>query len=376
MSQGLNVIGLMSGTSMDGVDAAILTTDGEKILGTGPTYSTFYTDEERAQLRQAVDVAQGWLKGAPTPGAVNRAAEIVTEKHIRVIDQLTQIAPVEINLIGFHGQTVLHRPEQKWTVQIGYGKVLAEESGIDVVGDFRKADVAAGGEGAPFAPLYHKALVEALPRAMLPNGPVAVLNMGGVGNVTFIDGEDILAFDTGPANGPIDDWVKSQSGANYDKDGALAARGKVDDRRILKALNNPYFERKPPKSLDRLDFTMEMAKGLSLEDGAATLTAFSALCVAQAARKLPSEPVAWIVCGGGRLNSTLLRMISAGVSGYVYTAEDVGWRGDHLEAEAFAYLAARSVKGLPLSLPTTTGVPKPTCGGVLYKAKPASDDLT
>jgi anhydro-N-acetylmuramic acid kinase len=248
---------------------------------------------------------------------------------------------------------------------------LANEFGVPVVGDFRLADVAAGGQGAPFAPLYHKALVKSLPFGMLPHeGPVAVVNMGGVGNVTYVDGETVIAFDTGPANGPMDDWVAAWTGRGYDKDGLIAASGKVDEARVRKALADPYFTQPPPKSLDRLDFTQEMVEGLNLQDGAATLTAFSAICVAQARKHFPAEPVAWIVCGGGRHNPTLMQMISAAVPAIVYSAEDMGWRGDHLEAEAFAFLAARSVRGLPLSLPTTTGVPEPMTGGALYEARP------
>jgi len=368
MSEALTVIGLMSGTSMDGIDAAILVTDGERVESRGATYAMDYTGEERAILRRAVDDARFWIQGQDAPNAVAAAEAVVTQKHKQVVRGLLQFARKSVDLIGFHGQTVLHRPERQWTVQLGDCAALAADAELPVVGDFRLADVAAGGQGAPFASLYHKALVKSLPLGMLPSeGPVVVVNMGGVGNVTYIDGETVLAFDTGPANGPVDDWIAAWTGRGFDDGGAIAATGRVDEERIRQALLHPYFHAAPPKSLDRLDFTMELADGLPLQDGAATLTAFSAICVAQARQHFPVEPVAWIVCGGGRHNPTLMRMISAAVPAIVYCAEDMGWRGDHLEAEAFAFLAARSVKGLPLSIPSTTGVPEPMLGGALYE---------
>ena len=368
MNDELTVIGLMSGTSMDGVDAAIIRTDGVKVLDRGSTYSLQYGRGERDVLRQAVDEARFWVKDQPRPASIGAAEAVVTRKHIQAIGGLLQFQRESVDLIGFHGQTVLHRPERRWTVQLGDCAAVAKEFGILVVGDFRQADVAAGGQGAPFAPLYHRALVRSLPEdSALAYGPVVVVNMGGVGNVTYIDRETVLAFDTGPANGPVDDWVAACTGKGFDEGGAIAAKGRVDEARIREALKHPYFVQKPPKSLDRLDFTKELADGLSLEDGAATLTAFSAICVAQARVHFPAEPVAWIVCGGGRLNPTLMMMISAAVPAIVYAAEDMGWRGDDIEAEAFAFLAARSVKGMPLSLPTTTGVPGPMPGGKLYK---------
>jgi len=370
MSDPMTALGLMSGTSMDGIDAAILITDGERTEDQGTTFGMGYSAEERAVLKTAAQEARFWQQHLERPAVLKDAETIVTQKHIEVVQNLISLASVKPDLIGFHGQTVLHRPEKAWTVQLGDPAALAKATGIDVVSDFRQADMAAGGQGAPFAPLYHKALIRSLPMGLLPSeGPVVVVNLGGVGNVTYIDKETVIAFDTGPANGPIDDWVQAKAGLTHDQGGAIAAAGKVDEERVRKALTHGFFGWQPPKSIDRQDFTMKLADGLTLEDGAATLTAFSAISVAKARDFFPSEPIAWIACGGGRHNPTLLMMLSAAVPAIVYTAEDLGWRGDHLEAEAFAFLAVRSVRELPLSLPTTTGVKGPTLGGNLYKAK-------
>ncbi len=356
---------------MDGVDAAILVSDGVRIEATGQVHSAPYSPEDRIILRAAVDAAQGWTKEGRRPQEFDAAEQLVTQRHIEAVQALlakSGRSAGEIDVIGFHGQTVLHRPDQRWTVQLGNGAALAKALGIDVVADFRSADVAAGGQGAPFAPLYHAALVASTPQEKLPAGPVVVVNLGGVGNVTYIDGDTISAFDTGPANGPIDDWVATHADQAFDAGGMLAAQGTVDQARIGEALDHEFFKLPPPKSLDRLDFTSALARGLSLEDGTATLTAFSAKSLAASALHFPKAPVAWVICGGGRHNPILVGMIKAQVAGKVLLAEDLGWNGDDVEAEAFAYLAVRSLKGLPLSLPTTTGVPKPMCGGQLFKA--------
>jgi len=363
-------IGLMSGTSMDGIDIAGLETDGETLLNPGPAGAFIYSDEERAYLRQAVEAAAHWKAGDPVPEAVATAEKKLTAAHAEAVATFLNengLKPEEIDVIGFHGQTVLHAPDQQWTVQIGRGDQLAATLGIDVVNDFRSADVAAGGEGAPFAPLYHKALAANLegPR------PIAVLNLGGVANVTWLgDGpDDILAFDTGPASGALDDWVQSHGAGRMDVDGQLAKAGKVDEAILSGMLDNPFFDVKPPKSLDRLDFPMDPVAGLSLEDGAATLTAFTAACIERATEHLPTKPHIWIVCGGGRYNPAILDELRTRLGVPVEPAESVGWRGDDVEAEAFAYVAVRSLRGLPLSVPGTTKVPKPQTGGVLHRAE-------
>lgn len=370
MAEIFKAIGLMSGTSMDGIDIAYLETDGEETIIPGPTAALIYSDEERVLLRRAVEAAATWEMGAPAPEAVALAEERLTVAHgeaIKTFMSENGLSAEDVDLIGFHGQTVLHAPDHRRTVQIGRGDELARITGIDVVNDFRSADVAVGGEGAPFAPLYHKALAASLkgPR------PVAVLNLGGVANVTWLgEGEDeILAFDTGPASGALDDWVQSHNAGRMDVDGRLAQAGKVDEAILTAMLKNSFFDVVPPKSLDRLDFPMDPVQGLSLEDGAATLTAFTAACVARATVHLVTPAHRWIVCGGGRYNPAILTELRKRLGVPVEPAESVGWRGDDIEAEAFAYLAVRSLKGLPLSVPGTTGVPAPQTGGVLHSAE-------
>ena len=361
-------IGLMSGTSLDGVDAAILETDGLNIVTPGKSLSVAYTAEERQLFRLALDHAREWAQGAPVPEAVAEAERHITFAHIRAVKALLAeagLAAGEVDIVGFHGQTVLHRPEDRRTVQIGLGDVLASMLGIDVISDFRSADVAAGGQGAPFAPLYHAARVAASGQI----GPVAVLNIGGVGNVTFIDGEEIVAFDTGPGNALIDDWALTHLGEPLDRDGHLAAAGDVRPEILSALMDHAYFAAPPPKSLDRLSFMAPDVAPLSPADGAATLTAFTAMSVARAVEHLPAEPETWIVCGGGRHNPTLLSRLQEALPGVVRRAEDLGWRGDDIEAEAFAYLAVRSLDGRPLSLPSTTGVPEPMTGGRLHKGR-------
>lgn len=364
----MRALGLMSGTSLDGVDAAIIETDGEWAVVPGPSLAVPYTPEERAVLRAALEAAKSWGPDEPMPQAVAEAERLLTLAHaqaVRALLKQANLKPEDIGVIGFHGQTVLHRPDRRRTVQIGMGAELARLTGIDVVNDFRSADVAAGGHGAPLVPLYHQALVKSLG----VKESVAVINIGGVGNVTYVGNDGLLiAFDTGPGNALIDDWAHHHTDIPLDKDGALAAEGEVDVDALEKLMDNPFFDLTPPKSLDRFSFSPVPIEHLSPQDGAATLTAFTVEAIARGLAHIPGMPTRFIVCGGGRHNPTLMKMLSRRLQGGVLPAEDVGWRGDDVEAEAFAYLAVRSLKGLPLSLPTTTGVPEPMLGGVLNKA--------
>ncbi|BCW89511.1 Anhydro-N-acetylmuramic acid kinase [Alphaproteobacteria bacterium SO-S41] len=361
------IIGLMSGTSMDGVDAALIETDGERVLSFGPALTLPYSDAQRAILREAISVAGGAEGATPHDEIMKTAEALLTETHAAAVAKVTDAAGLtagDIHYAGFHGQTVLHRPHQKLTWQIGDGAGLAAATGIDVVFDFRSDDVAAGGQGAPLVPLYHQALVQGLQTEL----PVAVLNIGGVANVTWV-GRDgaLLAFDTGPGNAAIDDWVFQHTGQSMDKDGFIALGGLVDGGLLMRMLDNPWLDQPPPKSLDRMDFTADAVRGLTLENGAATLTAFTAFTVARAARHFPEPAKRWLVCGGGRRNPVLMGALHEALWTPVERVETVGWRGDFLEAEAFAFLAARHLRGLPLSLPTTTGVPTPLTGGRLAK---------
>jgi len=347
----------MSGTSVDGVDVALIETDGERIASLGPCLTVPYADDVRRLIRAAF--------GAELPSDVTRAAErAVTEAHAVAVQRWSVeqgIALSNIDLVGFHGQTITHRPERRFTWQIGNGAALARSLGVRVVNDLRGADVAAGGQGAPLVPVYHAALAADLPR------PLAVVNVGGVANVTWVGAdESLLAFDTGPGNGPIDDWCMRRAGQRYDKDGVLAATGNVDRTRLEHFSEHRFFARIPPKSLDRGDFSDAWAEGLGAADGAATLTAGTARALALAARHFPAPVVQWVICGGGARNPTLLRAIAEETRGKVVTAADLGWDGDGLEAQAFGFLAVRSLRGLPLTFPTTTGAPQPLTGGTLH----------
>jgi anhydro-N-acetylmuramic acid kinase len=369
MAEVQKVIGLMSGTSLDGIDAALLETDGEDIAVPGPALGMPYDAETRAMLRAALEEAKSVAAGAPVPYSIREAEQRLTEAHAEASKTLLKKAGLraqDVSLIGFHGQTILHRPAQRWTWQIGDGALLAKLTGIDVVNDFRSADVKAGGQGAPLVPLYHAVLARNAKKANLVP-PLVFVNIGGVANVTYINGEDVLAFDTGPGNAPIDDWAMNHTRKPVDEGGALARQGRVDDRALAEMLDNEFFEKVPPKSLDRLDFGIDAVNGLSPADGAATLTAFTAASIARAREHFADMPTTWSGMGGGRHNPVLMGELRSRVNAPVLVAEDAGWNGDFIEAEAFAYLAARSVKGLPLSLPTTTGVSRPITGGKLHR---------
>ena len=341
-------IGLMSGTSMDGVDAALLETDGEDTVRPLGFVTLPYSDAERTPIRAAL--------GAGDERKVRAAGTVVTDAHIRAVRRLLEkTGAQEVTAIGFHGHTLDHRPQDRFTLQVGDAGRLARETGISVVADFRSADVAAGGQGAPLAPVYHRARLAGETR------PIAVLNIGGVANVTWI-GRDgaMLAFDTGPGNALLDDWCRRHTGEPMDRDGRLAAQGRVDESVLAQLLDNPYFAAAPPKSLDRQNFSSAPVDVLSPADGAATLAAFTTAAIARA--PLPEPPGRWIVSGGGRRNPVLM----AGLPGAAEPAEALGWDGDALEAEAFAYLAARKLRNLPASFPGTTGCPAPMAAGRLF----------
>jgi anhydro-N-acetylmuramic acid kinase len=371
--QSLTAIGLMSGTSMDGVDVALIKTDGEGQVRQGPSGFRPYAPDERDLLRAALADAVGLDDRSRRPGRLAEAEALVTRAHAEAVESFLAaqaLAASSVDVVGFHGQTVLHRPEKRLTVQIGDGPSLAGRLGLRVVHDFRAADVAAGGQGAPFVPIYHAALVRAARAAgVLPAGAVAVLNLGGVANATVVDRSGApMACDTGPANALVDDLMLARTGRAMDEGGAVAAQGRVDDTVLARLLAHPFFEEMPPKSLDRNDFSRDLVESLATADAAATLTAFSAAGVAALVRHLPEAPELWIASGGGARNPTLLRMLAERIGAPVVTADSLGWSADAMEAQAFAYLAVRSLKGLPLSFPATTGVPEPMPGGVLSVA--------
>lgn len=364
-------LGLMSGTSLDGIDAALIRTDGERVEAFGAWATQPYDADMRVRLREAMILAAKLGAGARQSPEILALSHDLTRLHGQLVDALLAEAEIqreEVAVVGFHGQTLLHRPEQRLTLQIGDGDRLARSLDIDVVYDFRSADVAAGGQGAPLVPLYHQGLVRNLDGDGV-HGPQAILNIGGIANLTWLDmaRNGILAFDTGPGNGLIDDWCARKIGAPIDRDGALAARGQVNTPALAALMRSPQIQAPPPKSLDRLAFDLSLVETLSPEDGAATLAAFTAASVAAAVKHLPAPPVRWIVCGGGRHNKSLMEMLRQELAVDVISAEDAGWRGDALEAEAFAFLAVRHLRGLPLSLPSTTGAPEAMTGGVLAR---------
>ena len=370
----VSAIGLMSGTSYDGVDVALINTDGETVGRLGPTGYRAYSDAERAVMRRAIAAAGNLGDRRQRPEPLAEAEALLTAVHAEAVESYLAangITAGDVAVVGFHGQTVLHQPDRHLTVQLGDGAALARRLGIPVVYDFRAADVAAGGEGAPLVPVYHRAMVRMLDRPQ----PVGVLNLGGVANVTFVDGEELVAFDVGPGNALIDDFIRLRTGEPHDADGVHAAAGKVDEESVARVLAHPYFARRPPKSLDRNEFRHWVAEEgrlakKSVEDGAATLTAISAAAIAAARSLLPRPPASFIAAGGGTRNPTLMRMLAERLApATIETANEVGWSADALEAQAFAYLAVRSLRELPLTFPGTTGVATPLTGGVL--AQPA-----
>lgn len=363
----LRAIGLMSGTSLDGVDVALVETDGERRTVLGSAGYRPYSEEERALLRRALADGATLADRTSRPGVLAEAEALITRAHAEAVEAFLAergLSGRDVDVVGFHGQTVLHRPEAGLTVQIGDGGALARRLGIPVVHDLRAADMAAGGQGAPLVPVFHRALAEAA--GMEP--PLAVLNIGGVANVTLIgpDGE-LTAFDTGPGNALLDDLVRERTGAPYDADGATASRGRPDEALLAWLLTHPYFVRRPPKSLDRNWFSHRIVAHLPTEDAAATLAAFTARSAARALDFAPARPRRWIVGGGGALNAEILRLLAAQTGAEVVAADSVGWSSAALEAQAFAFLAVRSLKGLPITYPSTTGAPQAMTGGVLSR---------
>ena len=363
----MRVLGFMTGTSLDAVDMAVLETDGETISAFGPAGERKLTEATRDVMLEATKQALAWPRGAPEPAIFAEAARVGAEEHFAAAQEFltaTGLAWTDIDLIGMHGQTVLHeRPKDGVvgrTVQLGDAALLARLSGVPVAHDFRTADVAAGGEGAPLAPIYHLARAQASGL----KAPLAVLNIGGVANVTFwTEAGEIAAFDTGPGNGMIDLLVQGRGAGRFDDKGRYASVGRVQDGVLSALLAHPYFQTPPPKSLDRFDFSLEPLARLELEDAAATLVAFMAEGVRLGFEMMGATPTEVIVCGGGRHNPEIMKALAARLPCPVRTSEDHGWRGDSIEAEAFAYLAARTARGLPISYPKTTGVPQPMPGG-------------
>jgi anhydro-N-acetylmuramic acid kinase len=358
------VIGLMSGTSLDGIDAALITTDGENFIERHGFLTVPYDDGLRQRIRGCLNIP---------PECVNTVTDVerdLTAAHAEAVRMLLQregLKSGDVSLIGFHGQTIAHAPEKKFTCQLGDGQLLARLTGINVVNDFRTADVQAGGQGAPLVPVYHLALSHEREK------PVVFLNIGGVANLTYIGADgSVIAFDTGPGNALLDDWMLRKTRRRYDEGGRTAKRGKVNQAILKELMAHPFFDARPPKSLDRNAFVSELWKDLPPADGAATLADFTVSGIVHALRFLPEKPKAWIVSGGGRLNRAFIEALYAKLHVPVVLVEELGLNGDAIEAEAFAYLAVRSLRGLPISFPHTTGVPQPMTGGKLNRIPDAA----
>jgi len=372
INSGKWAVGLMTGTVLDGfIDVALIKTNGEQILELGPYALEPYEDGTVDLLKQALDRALEWQFEGPEPAIFAQAEKQITEQQTQAVKTVLQrfgIKRNDISVVGFHGQSVLHRAalgaKSGRTRQLGDGQLMSNLLDIPVAWDFRSKDVASGGQGAPLAPVYHRALLQlAAAENKLPKN-TAVLNLGGVANISWWDSEDqLIAFDTGPANAPVNDWVALHTGEKMDVNGRYAAAGNFDAKRLSKLLQHPYLLASYPKSLDRFDFAASMADGLDLADGAALLTAFSAAAVGEALKLLPTRPKALVLCGGGRHNPSLVQAIEQYASVATVDADEIGWRGDAIEAECFAFLAERVVRGLPLSFPLTTGVLAPCLGG-------------
>ena len=365
-------VGLMTGTVLDGmIDVAMIKTDGEDVQAFGPWRLAPSPPDMRDLLARSLEEAARWQFEGPEPELFGQAEEALTRaQSAAVLAFLADagIDPAAVAVVGFHGQTVLHRAPKDGrrgdTRQLGDGALMARLTGIDVVHDFRSADVRAGGQGAPLSAIYHAALL----RRLQPSGGTVALNLGGVANLTWCGPHGrLVAFDTGPANAPLNDWVERATGEAMDWDGALARRGQVDEEHLAHLLGHSYFDQPFPKSLDRNSFGAGMVDGFGLEDGAATLTAFTAAAIGRGLDLLPERPTRVVVCGGGRKNPALMEAIASRARVDVTLSEDAGWRGDAIEAECFAFLAVRAMRALPLSFPTTTGVSAPMTGGQISR---------
>jgi anhydro-N-acetylmuramic acid kinase len=370
MAELKTAIGLMSGTSMDGIDLALVRTDGESVVERGPAMGLAYDPAFRKILAQALETAKGIEHREERPGDLGDVERELTLRHATALKDFLrkfEITAKDIDFIGFHGQTVLHRPLQGLTVQIGNGRLLAEETGIPIVYDMRANDMVHGGQGAPLVPAYHAALAAGL--ADFTGRAVMFVNIGGISNLTFIgsDGE-IIAFDSGPGNTLIDQWVEAEAGVPFDAGGAIGSEGGVIASLASRYLDHAFFASDKRMSLDRNDFRPPMPGEVGLHDGARTLAYVTAAAIVKSMRHLPEKAELIIVCGGGRLNRVIMADLAALAGGArVEPAETFGFNGDSMEAEAWAYLAVRSTRGLPLTFPGTTGVRQPVSGGVLAR---------
>ncbi|GGB53527.1 anhydro-N-acetylmuramic acid kinase [Roseibium aquae] len=357
-----SVVGCISGTSADGIDIAEIGTDGQTVARIGPSAVAGYRESTRQAVLRAIESGPEDRSGWPA------LSDDITQDHIAALRGFLSEHGLKPDFIAVHGQTVWHDPDRGETVQLGDPQVIAQALQLPVISDLRLADMAAGGEGAPLVPVYHRALVRRQSGALTE--PVCFLNIGGVSNLTYVDGDTLLAFDIGPGNALLDDWVRASGADDFDRDGRFSGAGRIHEDRLAAALSHGFFQKQPPKSLDRNAFSLDFLSGLDLEDGAATLAAFTARAITASAAFLPREPAHWFVCGGGRKNPTILGHLAHQLRGRVDPSERLQIDGDALEAQAMAYLGARHQAGLPTSYPGTTGARLPVIGGTLYRPGP------
>lgn len=370
MAELKTAIGLMSGTSLDGIDLALVRTDGESVVERGPAIGVPYDAAFRKVLARSLETAKAIRHREERPGDLRDVERELTLRHVRAVNDFLrrfEIAAEDVDFIGFHGQTVLHRPLEALTVQIGDGRLLASETGVPVVYDMRANDMLHGGQGAPLVPAYHAALAAGI--ADFSGKAVTFVNIGGISNLTFIGSNgEIAAFDSGPGNTLIDQWVEATAGVPFDAGGSIASEGGVLAGLASRYLDHPFFTSEKRMSLDRNDFRPPSPGEAGLHDGARTLAYVTAAAIVKSMRRLPERPELIIVCGGGRLNRVIMADLEGLADGArVEPAETLGFNGDSMEAEAWAYLAVRSAKGLPLTFPGTTGVRRPVTGGVLAR---------
>ncbi len=365
---------------MDGIDVALVDTDGENIVDRGQSASYAYSPSFRKLLAAGLETAANLTLRKELPQSLQSLEQELTEFHVEAVEKFltdTGMDRGSLDLIGFHGQTVLHRPDDALTVQLGDGQALADRTAIPVIYDMRANDMTKGGQGAPLVPAYHQALAANLPDGYSGRFPVAFVNIGGIGNITWIGADDtILAFDTGPGNTLIDQWVTANAGIPFDQGGAIASEGFVDLAIATRYLKSDYFRQAGPKSLDRFDFEPLEPGALTLEDGARTLAYVTAASIVKACDHLPEPPALWIISGGGAHNLTILQDmrdlladsdLKADQDARVVSAQEAGFDGDAMEAEAWAYLAVRCFRGLTITWPGTTGISEPSSGGVLAR---------
>ncbi|MCA1442377.1 anhydro-N-acetylmuramic acid kinase [Ensifer sp. IC4062] len=370
MGRLLTAIGLMSGTSMDGIDVALLRTDGENVVQRGPSAGYAYDARFRGRLKQGLEDAKSIAVRTERPGTLAELERDLTLRHAEAVEAFlheNNLLPTNIDVIGFHGQTVLHRPDEALTVQIGDGDLLARETQIDVVYDMRANDMVHGGQGAPLISAYHAALANGLSEKREIAAPVVFVNIGGISNLTFVGADRrIVAYDSGPGNTLIDQWVEAHAGVPYDQGGMIASEGTVVTELADRYLSHPFFTAEKRRSLDRNDFAPPSGADASLEDGARTLAYITSAAILKSAAHLPEAPATYVVCGGGRLNPIIMKdltKLAGAAHSRVLAAEALDLNGDSMEAEAWAYLAVRSLRGLPLTYPETTGVDRPVSGG-------------